>query len=1023
MNQTLHPRRLVLLLVFCLAGHWLFAQVNVSGTVKDEDGNPLAGVTVSQENVNNSTLTNDQGNFSIVLRSEGNQSLEFTNIGFAKQVVSVSGETPMMITLKKDASSLGEVVVVGYTSVKKSNVTGAVSTVPMADIEKRRVPLVSQALQGQVAGVQVTQSTGAPGDDINIRIRGEGTIGNNNPLFIVDGVPSRDINFLNPSDIKSMTVLKDASAAAVYGSRASAGVVVITTLQGQSGKTTVDLNMFYGVQKAANLPKMLNSTQYIDKLEEAWNNSGYPGTNPYTGEKGRADFANTDWLDELFEPGISQNIQLTASGGNEKTRYLMSVGYYNQDGIVIFNNDQLRRYNFRLNLNTNLTDRLVAGTNFQVSKSIQDKLSSKGDAPGIIRHALLRPPVIPVYKDENDPTYSADDPFTDLPFYRGVTQGWESNKYEWTSNPIALAYFANDKRNSFRTFGNIYGEYSLLGDKSLKFRSSLGIDLNYLHNKAFHMNFGDDDGGGSDVDKGMGRQNRPNGLNEERGEDFTLTWNNTLNYIKSFNRHSFNALAGTEFIKNSSSAISASRMRYEFDRPTSRYIDFGGTERDIWNGGSGAEWALFSVFGSLNYSYDAKYMLTANIRADASSRFAENNRWGYFPSISAGWTISEEDFMQDVQWISDLRLRASTGVLGNQEIDNYAFMTLLRKDGDKYVIHRYGNPDLKWESTRQDNFGVDLGLVRNKFYLSLDYFIKNTSGILLPVSLPRIIGDVRPTYINAGEVKNKGFEVAVSYRENQGAFRYNINANLATLTNNVEKLHPNLPNIMGPVTKTMAGHPLNAYYGYRMEGIYQNQAEIEKHLFGTVSPNEKPGDIKFTDVDGNGIINDNDRAFIGSPIPELTYGLNFSAEYKGFDLSFLFQGVQGVDRYNDSKKILDYDTRPFNHTVRVLDSWNGEGSTNSIPRVSFTDNGSSKVSNIFIEDASYMRLKNIELGYSLTGINKMNIGIRQLRVYVSAQNVFTITDYTGMDPESVDLMDMGTYPQSRAFIFGVNAKF
>ena len=996
----------------------------ISGKVVSALGEPLSGATVGVKNTSNQTTTNAEGNFTLSVAN--NAVLEITYVGYGKMEISVSGKTNFQITLVTAENTMNDVVVVGYTSQKRSALTGAIAAVNMADLEQRRVPDVAQLLQGQVAGVQVTQSTGAPGDDISIRIRGEGTIGNNSPLFIVDGIPSREISFLNPTDIQSITVLKDAAAAAIYGSRASAGVIVITTKSGRKGRTNLDISYFNGIQKVANLPKMLNTTQYMNKMEESWNNSGYSGTNPYTADKSRTDLANTDWLHELFVLGKSQNLQLSASGGSDKIQFLLSGGYYSQDGIVIYDHDKYQRLNFRTNINANISDRFTVGTNLQLSNTLQDKMSSKGDAPGVIRHAFIRPPVIPVYKDKNDPTYTERDPFTDLPFYLNNDQangGWQSNKYEYSSNPVALAYFTNDKRSNFKTFGNIYAEYAFLKNKELKLRTNLGIDLNMTHNKVFNENFGDDDGGGSGPDKGMGRKNRPNGLSEDRGQETTITWNNTLNYSKRIQKHSFSALVGSEFITNYSSSIGASRNRFDYVTPPFQYIDYGGSQVDVWNGGSASEWALFSVFGSVNYNYDNRFLVTGSLRGDASSRFAKNNQWGYFPSVSAGWRISQEKFMQEVSWISDLKLRASTGKLGNQEISNYSYLTLLRRSGDQYVISRYGNPDLKWETTQQNNIGLDLGLLKNKIYISVDYFKKTTSDILLPISLPALVGSVSPTIVNAGTVSNKGFELALGFRNNDHVFKYNVNANIATVTNMVKKLHPNLPSLIGQVSKTEVGHPLNSFYGYQMIGIYQNQAEINTYLSATPNPSEKPGDIKFKDLNGDGIINDNDRTYLGNPNPRLSYGLNLSANFKGFDFSALLQGVSGVEKYNDLKKIINYDTRPFNHSVATLNAWHGEGTSNTIPRSTFNDNGSSRVSSIFVEDASYFRLKNIEIGYTLTSLfGKSNNTFKNVRLYVSAQNLFTITKYTGLDPESVDMFDQGTYPQSIAVLFGINIK-
>jgi len=1010
-------KRGILSFVFIFLASAVFGQTLVSGKVTTESGESLPGVSITVKGTTMGTITNIDGNYKLEVPDDA-RVLVFSFIGMKVEEVEIAGQTSINVVLHEDTTGLDEVVVVGYTSRKKSTLTGAVSVVDVSDMEKTRVPNVAQALQGQIAGVLVTSSTGAPGDPIQIRIRGEGTIGNNNPLYVVDGVPSRDITFLNQADIKTMTVLKDAAAAAIYGSRASGGVVLITTKSGVIGKTSFDVSYYRGLHKVANLPNMLNADQYINTLEKAWNNSDRTGENPYTADRGRSDFSDTNWLDELFEQGKSQNLQLTASGGTDKMQFLTSLGYYGQDGIVVYNNDKYQKLNYRTNINVNITDRFKIGTNLQLSYSTQDAIASKGES--LIRFALLRAPVLAVRKDVNDPTYSERDPFTDMPFFTptGYDQGLQRTMYEMVGNPIAKAFFSDDKRKVYKTFGNVYGEYAFLGNKELKFRTNLGVDLTMFHNKAFNENFGDDDGGGSAIDKGLGRQNRPNNLSEERGEARTITFNNTLNYAKTFNeKHDFSAMVGTEYIENYESSIGASRARFPFTTDKYRYLDYGGSNLDIWNSGTASEWALFSLFGSTSYVYDNKYMVTANLRADASSRFSEKNRWGYFPSVSAGWKISDEDFLNDIDWLSNLKLRASWGKLGNQEIDDYAYLTLVSQVDGVVKTNRFGNPDLKWESSTQSNIGVDVGLFNSKLAVSAEYFVKNTTDILLPISLPSVVGDVAPTIVNAGEVSNKGFEFSLDYRNSNKAFKYNINANIATLTNNVEKLHPNVPNIVTDVTKTEVGHPLNSYYGYRMIGIYQNQSEIDSYLTDGIA---KPGDIKFKDVNGDGKITpDKDREFLGSPIPDLTYGFSFSATYKGFDFSMLFQGVAGVDRYNQGKQIVDYDTRPFNYTTSILGAWDGEGSSNTIPRVTFQDNGSSKVSSIFVEDASYLRLKNIEIGYNIKSIK----GIQNLRFYVSSQNLFTITDYSGLDPESTDLMDLGTYPQSTSVLFGVNVKF
>jgi TonB-linked SusC/RagA family outer membrane protein len=475
-----------------------------------------------------------------------------------------------------------------------------------------------------------------------------------------------------------------------------------------------------------------------------------------------------------------------------------------------------------------------------------------------------------------------------------------------------------------------------------------------------------------------------------------------------------------ENISSKSSAIGGSRQNFDNTSNSFRYLDFGNTT-NAYSSGSANNWALQSFFGSGTYGYANKYFATATVRADASSRFGPNNKWGYFPSVSAGWLVSRENFLAKADWISNLKLRASWGQSGNQEIPNNAYETLVSTSGGVVNIIRYGNPDLKWETTTQTNFGVDLSTFSNKLSFTADYFVKNTTDILLGVTLPAVsVGVINQTIVNAGEVSNKGFEFGLNLKNYDHAFKYSVNANIATLTNRVNKLQTYVKSIIddGTHTKTEVGQPISSYYGLVFDGIYQNAGEVSTQLFAN-SNNAQPGDIRFKDINGDGQINADDRAIIGSPIPKLTYGFSFTGDYKSFDFSFLLQGVNGVDRYNDSKQILNYDSRPFNSTTAVLDSWNGEGSTNTTPRLTFNNNGGGNVSSVFVEDASYLRLKNLEIGYTF---NAETIGVKNLRIYASGQNLFTITDYTGLDPESTSLIDKGTYPQSKAYLLGIQVK-
>jgi len=1011
-----------------MLGSMMQAQT-VKGTVSDADG-LMPQVNVNEKGTSNYATTDFDGNYSIKTSSP-NAVLIFSYIGYLTQEVSVAGKTELNVTLTTDTNTLNEVVIVGYTSEKKSAITGAVATVDMSELAKTKVADVGQALQGQVAGVSVSANTGAPGDGLKIRIRGEGTLGNNEVLYVVDGVATRDISFLNMSDVKSMTVLKDAAATAIYGSRSAGGVVILTTKSGIKGRSNIEVEYYSGTNFATNLPKMLNANQYLTVMDQAWHNSNNNPANavsPYSidranGKVNGIPLSDTNWLKQLFGAGKTDNVQLSFSGGSEKTQYLISGGYFGQNGIVVGDKDTYQRINFRANINTEVTDRFKVGTNFQITSSKQDKLSSSGDAPGVIRHALLRPSVLGVYKDVNDPTYKANNSYTDLPFYvsNNPNGGWSRN-YELTSNPIAIVNYTDDVRSLFKTFGNVYGEYSFLADKSLKFRSNFGAEITFDHNKAFGENFGDDnDNDPNELYPGQGRQNRPSNLNENRGEATTFTFTNTLNYTKTLaEKHSINALLGEETVNFNQSAVGGSRTNYNNTSDPFRYLDYG-SDTDKNSSGSAQMWNLISFFASANYGYDNKYFVSGTIRADGSSRFGPNNKWGYFPSVSGGWVMSKEKFMESAKWISNLKWRASWGQSGNQEIPNNAYETLVTETGGIIKVVRYGNPDLKWETTTQTNFGLDLGVFENKLTFSVDYFDKTTDDILLAVGLPSAtVGQINKTYVNAGIVSNKGFEFGANFQNDDHEFKYGISGNIATLKNNVEKLQQYVTEITDDKThtKTVAGQPISSYYGLKFDGIYQNQAEINSTLYSNTN-GVKPGDIKFKDLNGDGQINADDRTFIGSPIPKITYGFSFNAAYKRFDMSFLFQGVTGVDRYNDLKQILDYDSRPFNSTTAVLNAWNGEGTSNTIPRNTMNDNGGSQVSSVFVEDASYLRLKNLEIGYTL---DPKIIGDRYLRLYISGQNLLTFTKYTGLDPESTSLIDQGTYPQSTSILMGLKFK-
>ncbi|MCC6289935.1 MAG: TonB-dependent receptor [Chitinophagaceae bacterium] len=1028
-------RRLMLLLVTLFYGGLLQAQfVNnqVRGRVMNSYGEPLVGATIAIKGALKAVMSDSAGNFTI--QATGSNIITINYVGYTPYEAVVKNISDFIFILSPGNNNLNDIVVVGYTTQKRATVTGSVAVVDVNSMQRTKSPDVIQTLQGQVSGVMIQSSTGQPGDAMQIVIRGPGTIGNINPLYIVDGVPTRDISFLDGSDIQSVSVLKDAAATAIYGSRAANGVVIFTTKKGsKASKSIVSVDYYTGITKPTRLPDMLNANQYLTAKDIAWHNTAgndASAVSPYAALKSKNSYANTNWLDELFTTGTNNKLNVSANGGSDKVQYYLSAGYFSANGIVVENNDMYKRLNLRANVNAEITDRLTAGINFELMNATQDKLSSSGDAPGIIRHALLRPPVLSVYKDPSDPTYNPNDPYTDLPFFaenivaNGGRWNGAQNYFEFTSNPIALVHYTDNKLNNVRNFGNAYLEYSFLSDQALKFRSSYGADVIFVHNKAFFQNFGDNDGGGGTTYPNLGRQNRPNSLTEERGQLTTFTVTNTLNYQKLINNmHNLNILLGQEYIKNKEDRMNGSRISYDNSSAPFRFLDYGSTASGLWNGGSQPNnWALMSFFASANYGFNSKYFLNGTIRADGSSKFGPNNKWAYFPSIAGAWAASKEEFMKNVDWIDNLKLRASWGISGNQEIPNDAYQTVVSQTNGVVNVIRYGNPDLKWESTKQTDIGLDLDILKNHLSVTVDYYQKRTDNILLAVPLPAVsVGVINATFVNAGIVSNKGFELGLAYRNRDHAFKYEVSANASTQKNKVIQLYDFVPNIIDNVNHviTQPGYTINSYYGLQFAGIYQNQNEINTYLH-TNTNGAQPGDIKFRDVNGDGQIDDNDRVILGNNIPKLFYGFNFNASYKNFDFSFFFQGVQGVDRYNDLKQILNYDTRPFNSTTAVLNAWSGEGSSNTTPRLTFNDNGGSKVSGVFVENAAYLRLKNIELGYTL---HFKRLNTKGFRVYVSGQNLLTFTKYSGLDPESTLLKDQGTYPQLKGFILGTRFSF
>ncbi|MEP6710895.1 MAG: TonB-dependent receptor [Ferruginibacter sp.] len=1006
----------------------------ITGVVLNAEGTPIAGVNVSLKGSKATVQTDASGRFSIDVSDKA--VLIFSIVGYKTQEVTVSGQTSLTIKLEAYNKDLDEVVVVGYQTRSRADLSGAVSVVNVGGISKLPVLSVDQALQGKVAGVRITQSTGQPGDGVVVRIRGVGTINDNNPLFIVDGVPTKDgINFLSQNDIESIVVLKDASSAAIYGSRAANGVVLITTKGGKRGKAQFNYSGYGGFQSHGTLPKMANTAEYVELYNEAADNDNAGVTNPALIRPkipATINVANTDWLKAIFQNGQIQSHQLSVRGGSDKTLYYISGNYFKQDGIIL--NSFYERYSLLSKLNIDLTDKLSIANNINISYSKKNTIGSSGDGYGgnggsVVRYALFRTPAIPVYDSAGV--------YSDLPAY----PGFFGDGY----NPVALANKTDNKEIQYRIFTNLYAEYKII--RNLKFKSDIGLDAIMNNDKRFDENYGTNL-----------RINNPSRLTVSTSTNINLIWNNTLSYNRVFNSvHNVSLLAGTEAISNKNNLHGGTDRDFANQTSAFRYIGNGnGLIGSTTSFESQNESALFSLFGNANYSYRNLYLFSANVRRDGSSRFGPENQYGTFFSGSVGWNAHNETWVKDhLPVISKLKIRGSYGQLGNQEIPDYGFVSII---GNLYnypfgqtpssnpgsTIATLGNSKVKWESSTQADAGIDIGIWKDKLNLTVDYYVKTTSDMLIPIPLPLIGGSSKPPYLNAGKVENKGLEVDLNYKNNDHLLKYDIGLNFSALSNKVVSLSNGQPIPGGRIdnnynaTLTTVGHPIGSFYLYEAEGIFQNTAEVFGHAYQ--GKNIQPGDVKFKDQNGDGVIDENDRTFLGSAIPKYTYGATGNLEYMNFDLSVFFQGQYGNKIYSQVNMDIEGFYRAFNVTQRVYDQrWHGEGTSNTMPRVTFKGASNNKYpSSRFLENGSYVRLKNVQLGYTFPVKVVSMLHLKSIRLYATGQNLWTLTKFTGLDPEmhvsdnvkrdtyGGDVaagIDWGTYPSARSIIIGLNLNF
>ena len=1001
----------VLYLLMLITGGTLYAQQTVTGTVTDELG-PLAGANVIIKGTSTGTTTDFDGNFTLNNVS-GDAVLILSYLGYRTQEVPVNNRTTINVQMEADMGALDEVVVVGYGTQSRAAVTGAISTVSEEDITALPVTNAEQALQGRAPGVTIINS-GSPGTSPVVRIRGLGTPNNNNPLYVIDGVITGGLGALNPNDIESVQILKDASTTAVYGSKGSNGVVIVTTKKGTKGATKprLTLDSYTGVQYNPERYDVLNTAEYIQYARDIVDPDPERITNP-----AYADFIDneTNWQDEIFRTGIIQSHTLGLSGGGTNANYRFSAGYLDQEGAVI--ETEFKRYSFRANSNFDF-GRLRFGETMTVAFNSQNPERNAGGR-SLIEHAIKAAPYLAIYNPNNPGGF------------QGPNSALDAQDAENAVRVQTLGYALN---KSIAILGNVFGEFDIID--GLTFKTQVGIDYFKFNNNAFTPSFRDDSNGGT-------HQQNFALITKNGGTSQSLLFTNSLSYKKTFaDVHNLEVLLLAEEQELKFEAVNASSQN-----AISNEIDQLSLENAALSSNS-SEYNRIGYLGRINYDYDEKYLLAASIRRDASSRFGANNRWGWFPSVAAGWNIAKEGFMQDTPF-NNLKLRGSWGVTGNDNIGDYRYSSVIVQNY-LYVINDglvqgvtsggLGNPDLKWEETSMFNVGLDVGMFENKFTATLEYYQNTSDDLLIDRPIPLSLGFHNPFITeNVGSVETTGFEINLGYNDFEGDFTWSANFNLGTSINEVKSLGPVATTAFegaffetDNLTRISVGEPLFYFYGYEMDGIYQTQAEVDEVFFNDPGTSVQPGDIRYVDQNNDGTINAEDKVQIGNPYPDFTFGLNLSAEYKNLDLNLFINGSVGNDIYNTNLYDLEGMPRLFNSGVAVLDRWTGPGTSNTIPRA-LGNTANTQASTRFLEDGSFTRLKNITIGYTFNN-GFLTETFDKFRLYLSGQNLITVTDYSGLDPEiglsplqggnQFELgIDRGNYPQPKSILLGVQVAF
>ncbi|MDO7173167.1 SusC/RagA family TonB-linked outer membrane protein [Mariniflexile sp. AS56] len=1001
--------------IFCTTITVQAQNSEITGIVTSvDDGMPIPGAAIIKVGTTTGAVTNFDGEYTI--DAKRGDVLQFSYLGMVTKTITVV-QSPLNVALESDIQGLDEVVLVGYGKVKKSDITGSVSSISAKQLTQTQSTSIAQAIQGRAAGVSVTKSSGQPGSTPTVRIRGVGTVNDADPLYIVDGVPINDITNINMDDAQSVEVLKDASATAIYGSRGANGVVLITTKLGSEMKPVISYKTYIGVENRIDNLEVMNAEQWATTYNEGKTNDGAA---PEPAFADPSSLESYNWKDAVYRTGTIESHQLSISGGTEKASYYVSFGNLSQKGIV--NNTSFKRTNFRVNNTYQIKPKIKVGHNLQYANSKTNSVASFGGNSNFKTAFIgyVVDPTSPIYNTDGSPA---------RPLYSTEIR-----------NPVGLTIYEQTPLEKESFLGNVFIEADLL--ENLTFRSNYGLEINNGKVDNFQPAYFI-----------SAEQNRPvNIYNLLRSESRVNVWSNTLNYNIAFKeKHSINALLGHELQKSDFNNVLASRSGIPdgVENPT---LGAGAVDSST-NNGNIASSSLLSFFGRLNYNYDERYLFTGTYRLDGSSRFGKNNKYAQFPSLALAWNVHKEGFY-NIDAINQLKFRVGWGETGNQNIPNSAIFSTL-STSQNYLLGndettvvglaplRPGNQDLKWETTTTTNIGLDLALLNNSITFTADYFVKTTSDMLLESPILQTSGyGLNPT-VNAGEIENKGLEFSLNYKKNINDFFFSVGGNISIIDNKVLSLASKGSNIstgfagngFQGISRTEAGRSIASFYGLEAIGIFQNQDEIDNYAS---LPGTKPGDVKYRNLNGDTEINDSDRTFIGSPLPDFTYGFNVDMTYKQFDLTMFFQGVQGNDIFNATGYLLEgaLDT---NLSTEFLNRWTGEGTSNSVPRATFDGfANNNRLSSRFVEDGSYLRLKNIQIGYNFQDQILEKTFISKARIYLAGQNLFTITNYNGMDPElgvdetqsqegsrtSLDLgIDRGRYPSTRTVSLGLDINF